>query len=196
MTQAATLEVYGPLAAKQVVQLRGLIGPSDASRLTGLIKTALETARLVPSLSLDSLGGTFGGSVELAQVVRTFGLSTYVEDGASAPPRAFWCSRPGRGSLQATAPASASMLERTRQVTRTGRCWHRRDAPSSNSSRGPAFHHEKNGGDAQREGGLAFRSGAALNGRYPARPLGALSLGGRASNSGGSSWPTNAAVRT
>jgi hypothetical protein len=83
------LEVYGPLAAKQVVQLRGLIGPSDASRLTGLINIVLKTNRLVPSLSLDSLGGTFGGSVELAKVVRTFGLSTYVEDGAQCASACF-----------------------------------------------------------------------------------------------------------
>src|SRR4051794_27311903 len=58
------------------------IGPGDGSRLTGLVKDAVDAGRLVPSLSLDSLGGTFGAGVELAQIVRTFGLSTYVEDGA------------------------------------------------------------------------------------------------------------------
>src|SRR5215218_8432303 len=60
MTQAATLEVYGPITAKQVVQLSGLIGPDDGRRLTGLVKDSVEAGRLVPSLSLDSLGGTFG----------------------------------------------------------------------------------------------------------------------------------------
>ena len=89
MTQAATLEVYGPLAAKQVVQLRGPIGPSDASRLAGLIKIAVENGHLVPSLVRIRLGGTFGGSVGLAQVVRTFELSTYVEDGAQCAPACF-----------------------------------------------------------------------------------------------------------
>ena len=76
------MEAYGPITAKQVVQLSGLIGPGDGSRLIGLVKDAVKAGRLVPSLSLDSLGGTFGAGVELAQRVRTFGLSTYVEDGA------------------------------------------------------------------------------------------------------------------
>ena len=82
MTQAATLEVYGPITAKQVVQLSGPIGPGDASRLTRLIKDAVEAGRLVPSLSLDLLGGTFGESVELAQTREDFRAQTYVEDGA------------------------------------------------------------------------------------------------------------------
>ena len=43
----------------------------------------------MPSLSLDSLGGTFEGSVGLAQVVRAFELSTYVEDGAQCASACF-----------------------------------------------------------------------------------------------------------
>ena len=120
MTQAATLEVYGPIAAKQVVQLSGLIGPGDGSRLTGLVKDAVEAGRLVPSSSLDSLGGTFGAGVELAQLVRTFGLSTYVEDGAQCASACFLVFAAGSRSSQATAPASASMPEKIRRVTRTG----------------------------------------------------------------------------
>jgi hypothetical protein len=54
-----------------------------------LIKIAVENGHLVPSLSLDSLGGTFEGSVGLAQVVRTFELSTYVEDGAQCASACF-----------------------------------------------------------------------------------------------------------
>jgi hypothetical protein len=79
---SATLRAYSEGTTNEAVQLRGLIGPGDASRLRDLVSAAAQAGRPVPSLSLDSLGGTFGPSAELADVVKTFGLTTYVEDGA------------------------------------------------------------------------------------------------------------------
>jgi hypothetical protein len=80
--QSATLEAYLTGTQQEVVVLAGEIVGGDAVRLMELVEASVQAQRPLPSLSLNSGGGLFLEGIRLAQIVKRFGLATYVEEGA------------------------------------------------------------------------------------------------------------------
>jgi len=78
------------------VVLEGNIAPGDAHRLLALVDAAASEGRKPPVLRLNSLGGTFGESLKIVEVVKTFGLTTLVSDGGRCVSACFIVFAAGR----------------------------------------------------------------------------------------------------
>jgi hypothetical protein len=79
---AAALAAVRNPDGSDALLLEGNIAPGDAKRLDALVSAITDVGRPAPTLQLNSLGGTFGETLRIIDVVQRRRLGTLVPNGA------------------------------------------------------------------------------------------------------------------